>query len=73
LRTGEVVGPIESRQGFHIIKVTGRNSYEDADKRQIRAAVFDQKRAKIFTDYFDKLKKQYSIKVNRDAVKAAQQ
>lgn len=73
LRTGEIVGPIESRQGFHIIKVTGRNSYEDADKRQIRAAVFDQKRAKIFTDYFDKLKKQYSIKVNRDAVKAAQQ
>lgn len=73
VRTGDIVGPIESRQGFHIIKVTGRNSYEEADKRQIRAAVFDEKRAKIFTDYFDKLKRQYRISVNKEAMKAAQQ
>jgi parvulin-like peptidyl-prolyl isomerase len=72
LKVGEITAPIESRQGFHIIKVTGRNTYEDADKRQVRAAVFDEKRAKIFTEYFDKLKRQYRIQVNRDAIKAAQ-
>lgn len=72
LKVGEITNPIESRQGFHIIKVTGRNNYEEADKRQVRAAVFDEKRAKIFTDYFDKLKRQYRIQVNKDAVKAAQ-
>jgi peptidyl-prolyl cis-trans isomerase C/peptidyl-prolyl cis-trans isomerase D len=73
LKAGEVTAPIESRQGFHIIKVTGRNTYENADKRQIRAAVFDEKRAKIFTDYFDRLKRQYSVRVNREVMKAAQQ
>lgn len=73
MRVGDVSAPIESRQGYHIVKVTGRNSYEDADKRQVRAAVFDEKRAKIFNDYFDKLKKQYRIQVNKDAIKAAQQ
>ena len=73
MRVGDVSAPIESRQGYHIVKVTGRNNYEDADKRQVRAAVFDEKRAKIFNDYFEKLKKQYRIQVNKDAVKAAQQ
>lgn len=73
MRVGDVSAPIESRQGFHIIKVTGRNSYGDADKRQVRAAVFDQKRAKIFNEYFEKLKRQYRIQVNKDAIKAAQQ
>jgi len=73
LKVGEITGPIESRQGFHILKVTARNNYEDADKRQIRAAVFDEKRAKIFNEYFDKLKRQYPVKVNREAMKAAQQ
>ena len=68
---GDIVGPIDSRQGFHIAKVTGKNSYDDADKRQIRAAVFDEKRAKLFNEYFDKLKKQYHIQVNKDALKAA--
>lgn len=70
-RVGDIVGPIDSHQGFYIVKVTGKNPYEEADKRQIRAAVFDEKRAKLFGEYFDKLKKQYHIQVNKDALKAA--
>lgn len=70
-RVGDIVGPIDSRQGFYIVKVTGKNSYEEADKRQIRAAVFDEKRAKLFNEFFDKLKKQYHIQVNKEALKAA--
>jgi len=50
--------------GFHIIKVTGRRSYENANKRQIRLAVFDEKRKQAFDAYFDKLKKSYTIKTN---------
>jgi parvulin-like peptidyl-prolyl isomerase len=73
MKIGEVNGLLESRQGFHIVKVTAKSSYDDADKRQIRAAVFDEKRAKLFNEYFDKLKKSYKIQVNKDALKAAQQ
>ena len=45
--------------------------HDEADKRQIRAAVFDEKRAKLFNQYFDKLKGQYKIQINKDALKAA--
>ncbi|MGE5085384.1 MAG: peptidylprolyl isomerase, partial [Bacillota bacterium] len=69
MKVGEVKGLIESQFGFHIIKLTGRRSFENANKRQIRAAVYDEKRKVIFNDYFDKLKKNYQIKENRNLIK----
>jgi parvulin-like peptidyl-prolyl isomerase len=69
MKVGEVKGLIETQYGFHIIKVTGRHGYNDANKRQIRAAVFDEKRKELFDDYFTKLKKQYPVKVNKNLIK----
>lgn len=70
LKTGEVSGLIETKFGFHILKLLDRRSYDMADKHQIRAAVFDQKRAQIFNSYFDRTKKNYKIQVNRETLKA---
>ncbi|MBO9668176.1 MAG: peptidylprolyl isomerase [Bdellovibrio sp.] len=69
MKVGEVKGLIESQFGFHIIKLTGRRSFENANKRQIRAAVYDEKRKVLFNEYFDKLKKNYPIKENRNLIK----
>ncbi len=69
MKVGEVKGLIETQYGFHIVKVTGRRGYNDADKRQIRMAVFDEKRKEIFDNYFAKLKKTYPIKVNKALIK----
>lgn len=68
MKVGEVKGLIETPFGFHIVKLTGRHSFEEANKRQIRAAVFDEKRKAIFNEYFDKLKKSYPIKSNASAI-----
>lgn len=68
-KVNEIKGLIETPFGFHIIKITGRRSYDDANKRQIRAAVFDEKRKDAFNDYFEKLKKSYSIKSNPGLLK----
>ncbi|PIS10601.1 MAG: hypothetical protein COT73_08520 [Bdellovibrio sp. CG10_big_fil_rev_8_21_14_0_10_47_8] len=65
MKVGDIAGPIETAFGFHIVKVTGRRAYENANKRQLRIAVFDEKRKEIFDDYFDKLKKGYKIQVNK--------
>jgi peptidyl-prolyl cis-trans isomerase C/peptidyl-prolyl cis-trans isomerase D len=70
MKVGEVKGLLETRFGFHIIKLVDRRSYDLADKRQIRAALFDSKRAKLFNDYFEKSKKKYKIEVNREALKS---
>lgn len=69
MKVGEVKGLIETQYGFHIIKVTGRRGYADANKRQIRAAVFDEKRKELFDAYFAKLKKTYPVKVTKSLLK----
>lgn len=70
MKIGEVKGLIETKHGFHIIKLLDKRSFDLADKRQIRAAIFDDKRAKLFNEYFDKVKKQYPIEINKEALKA---
>lgn len=55
---------VETPFGFHIIKLTGKHSYEEAPKREIRMAVFDEKRKNLFDDFFNGLKKQYKIETN---------
>ena len=68
MKEGEVRGLLETRFGFHIVKLVDRRTYDLADKRQIRSALFDSKRAKLFNDYFDKAKKGYKVEVNREAL-----
>lgn len=70
MKPGEVKGLIETRFGFHILKMIERRGYDMADKRQIRAAVFEDKRAKVFNDYFEKLKKTYRVEIHKDVLKS---
>ncbi len=70
MKLGEVKGLLETRYGYHIIKLLDRRSYDLADKRQVHAALVDERRGKLFNDYFEKLKKRYKIDINQDALKA---
>lgn len=69
LKVGEISPIVESEFGFHIIKLTGRNTYEKANKRQIRAALFDDKRKQLFDKYFSKLRSSYKVQVNKSLLK----
>lgn len=70
MKIGDVKGLVDTHYGYHIIKLLDRRSFDLADKRQIRAALFDDRRAKVFNTYFEKLKKQYKIDVNHEALKS---
>lgn len=70
LKKGQVSNKlVETRFGYHIIKLTGRRNYEQADKRQLRQIIFEEKRAKLFNSYFNRLKKNYKIRANAATVK----
>lgn len=68
MKMGDVAGLIETPFGFHIIKLTGKKAYASADKRAVRTAAFDEKRRQIFNDYFEKMKKNYRIQLNKKAI-----
>lgn len=65
MNINQIRGLVETPYGYHIIKLTGKRSYEQASKQQIRLAVFEEKRKKVFDDFFNSLKKNYKIETNR--------
>jgi len=69
MKVGEIKGLVETPYGFHIIKLTGKQSYEEADHKAIRAAVFDEKRKQLFDAYFNKLKAGTPVKMNTSIIK----
>lgn len=68
MKVGETKGLIDTPFGFHIVRVTGRRTYANADKRQIRMAVHNEKRLALFNEHFDRLKKNYKISTNLKAI-----
>ena len=69
MKIGEIRGPIDTKFGFQIIKLTGKRTYENAYRPAVRTGVFDEKRRVAFDDFFKKLKTQYAIKTNPSLIK----
>lgn len=70
MKVNEISPPTRTPYGFQILKVTGRLNFQDADKSQIRAAVFEQKRSAIFEDFFAKLKAKYKVTKDESSLKS---
>lgn len=68
-KVGELVGPVETIFGYSIMKVTGRATFEQASRQDIRQAVFNEKRRQLMDQYFAGLKKQISVKSNPSLLK----
>lgn len=69
LGKNKISGLVKTQFGFHIIQLTGVRPFKEANRKNIRIAVFDIKRKKLFDDYFRSLKKKYRISVNRKNLK----
>ena len=69
MKKGQIKGLVRTRYGFHIVKHTGTRPYAEANKRQLRAAVFDTKRKDVFDKFFTDLKKKYKININKNTLK----
>lgn len=70
MKVGQISGPVRTIYGYHIVKLTGIRSYQQAQKSAIRRAVFDEKRKDLFNAYFAKLKKNYTVKTDTSLLKS---
>ncbi|OFZ16690.1 MAG: hypothetical protein A2Z20_01180 [Bdellovibrionales bacterium RBG_16_40_8] len=70
MKEGEISGPVQTLYGFHIIKMTGQRSFQDSNQRQVRVAVFDEKRKVLFDSYFKKLGSHYQVTKDEKLIKS---
>ncbi len=70
MKPNEIAGPVRTQYGWHIIKMTGRRSFQDANIRQLRAIVLDEKRKEMFDQLFKQVVGHYSVTKNEKLVKS---
>lgn len=69
LGVGKTSGIIRCPDGLYLIKVTAIRPFEEQDKAQVKKAVFEEKRAKIFEQYIADLKSKAQIVTHTDLIK----
>ncbi len=67
-KVGSVSGIVRSQFGYHIIKLTGLRTFEDADLASVKRLVFEEKRTAIFEKYMGQLRKSSKVSVNSSAL-----
>ena len=64
MRNGQISAPIKTATGFYIVKLNRKIPFGEANRTQIKAAYFDQKRSQALIQYFKSLKSKYMVKTN---------
>jgi peptidyl-prolyl cis-trans isomerase C/peptidyl-prolyl cis-trans isomerase D len=69
LGVGGVSPIVRSQFGFHIIKLTGKHTWDEVDRPAVKRIVFDQERQKIFETFMTQLRKQANVVVHGELLK----
>ena len=63
MRPGQISAPIRVATGYWIVKLNEKTPFKRANQMLIKADYFNERRTKIHNDYFNGLKKQFSVKM----------
>lgn len=67
---GKIVGPVQTKFGYHLIRVDDRQDAGvmklDEVREQIRAKLIPEKQREVFTKLVEELKKEFNVKVYQD-------
>jgi peptidyl-prolyl cis-trans isomerase C/peptidyl-prolyl cis-trans isomerase D len=66
---GKMSGIVRSPFGYHIIKLTGVKTWEQADKAQVKRMVFDQRKVELFDKYMKELRQRAKVTLHEELLK----
>ena len=63
MKDGQISRPIRVATGWQIVKLNERVPFDSANKTLIKADYFNERRSRLFNDYMNGLKKDFSVKI----------
>lgn len=67
-KIGDISGLVKTKYGFHIIKLTGRKKFKDADQRRLKSKLRSQKQKDLYESFFAKLREKANVQINEAAI-----
>jgi parvulin-like peptidyl-prolyl isomerase len=69
LSVGETSPVVQSQFGFHIIKLTGKRSWDEVDRPMIKRIVFDDRRQEVYEAFMNQLRSQANVTIHSELLK----
>ena len=70
MKANSISRPIRVPSGYVIVRLNRKVPFSESNQTAIRANYFNQKRTELFNQYFNSLKKRFSIRIiNKDLIK----
>lgn len=68
-KVGQIIGPVRTQYGVHVIKITGIKKFSDINMKVYKKILYDIKRDKIIANYFEDMRNGASVKINKQYLK----
>lgn len=67
-KVGDTSGPVRSSFGLHLIRLTGKHSWNEVDRARVKRIILEDKRQEIVSRYLNDLRQKAKVSVNDKAL-----
>lgn len=68
-KPGSMAGPIRGSYGLHLIRLTAKKTWLEANRAEARNLIIDEKRAALVDQYLSEVRKKASVSINQSLIK----
>jgi peptidyl-prolyl cis-trans isomerase C/peptidyl-prolyl cis-trans isomerase D len=67
-KTGDIAGPVRTPFGVHLIRLTGKRSWIESDRMQIKRIILEEKRQERISEYLGGLRQKARVTISERAL-----
>jgi len=67
-KIGDISGVVRTPFGLHLIRLTGKHSWSEMDRQNVKRIIFEEKRQELVNNYLNGLRQKAKITVNSSAL-----
>lgn len=68
-KVGDIAGPVRTPFGYHLVRLTGKRSWLEADRARVKRLILEEKRQDLVTRFLNDLRQKAKVSTNEKALK----
>jgi parvulin-like peptidyl-prolyl isomerase len=68
-KVGDIAGPVRTPFGLHLVRLTGKRSWLEADRARVKRLILEERRQELVTRFLNDLRQKAKVSTNEKALK----